>query len=75
MIDEELALQFRDVTGDAITVCERCGRPMTRATSLSPELVNPGALDEVMLLCGDCIARIERGDVVLEDELAPDDEP
>jgi hypothetical protein len=70
MIDEELTWQQREITGETIHVCERCGRPVSDA------LLRHAADDTTpdggagMHICADCLSAIERGvePVELDDE-------
>jgi hypothetical protein len=74
MIDEELLLQHRDVAGDVVHLCERCGRPITSPVAPLPEPAGPFATEvEGLRLCADCWYLIETGAVTLEDEEAPEE--
>ena len=73
MIDEELTWQQREITGEKVHVCERCGRPVS--ASLVRQAADETTADggAGMRICVDCQNAIERGiDPV---ELDEDDVP
>jgi hypothetical protein len=61
MIDEELTWQQRDITGETVHVCEKCGRPM-RADLLrqaADDTTDDGGAG--MRICPVCLEAIARG--------------
>lgn len=62
MIDEELALQQRDVTGERVQVCERCGRPLIGNPSLPVAPRSPLAdPTDGIGVCASCWLAVETG--------------
>ena len=61
MIDEELTWQQREITGTAVRVCERCGRPIdaTEMQMVDDETSADGGTG--MRICADCMNAIARG--------------
>lgn len=70
MIDDELVLQQRDITGTTVHVCENCGRPV--GGSFLWQVADGTAVDggSGMRICPDCLEAFERGTapVELDDE-------
>jgi len=70
MIDDELILQQREIAGDAVHLCENCGRPISAALlrHIPDETTADGGVG--MRICVACLEAIERGTepVELEDE-------
>jgi hypothetical protein len=67
MVDEELARQRMEITGEEVLVCDCCGRPMTRAelTHFEPAVGLAGPSEEFWY-CPTCRLAIERGEAPLE---------
>lgn len=74
MIDEELTWQQREITGESVHVCERCGRPV--GANLLRQAADDTTADGGggMRVCADCLDAIDRGMAPLdldEDDLEP----
>lgn len=71
MVDDEQARQQRDISGDAILFCDRCGQPIDPASAhlIEPEpseLVQPGP---ETWLCAACWEASQSGQEDLEPEV------
>ncbi len=71
MSDEEWTLQQRDVSGDTVLLCDRCGQPIDASVAhvVMPEpseLVQPGT---ETWLCPTCWEAFESGQEDLEPEV------
>ncbi len=66
MIDDELAWQRREITGETVHVCEKCGRPMSDyyLRQTADETSADGGAG--MRICAACYETIERGIEPLE---------
>ncbi|HMM41189.1 MAG TPA: hypothetical protein PKA95_04755 [Thermomicrobiales bacterium] len=75
MVDEDLALRRREITGETVQLCDLCGAPIAgQATVFEQAEFPPGHAAEGMILCDECRREAERGEIDLQEE-PPDIEP
>ena len=71
MVDEEIVGQRREITGETAATCDFCGLPVSRMSLVRVEgasrLAEPV---ETLHVCESCRARIERGEVIIDNDLA-----
>ena len=63
MVDEELAGQMREISGDQVVTCDLCGQSVTETITVEiggdPALGEP---PEVYRICVDCWAEVKQGE-------------
>ena len=76
MIDDEIVGQRREITGETVATCDFCGLPVPRTSLVQVDgasrLAEPV---ETLHVCESCRARIERGEVLIDQDLAAGFEP
>ena len=66
MVDEDLALRRREITGETVQLCDLCGAPIAgQATVFEQAEFPPGHAAEGMILCDECRREAERGEIDL----------
>ena len=75
MIDNELARQLREVTGETVASCDLCGQPVEEpiAVALNRQAAT-GVADRLVRVCGSCFERIERGELPVNPNHDPEDD-
>lgn len=69
MVDEDLALRRREITGETVQLCHLCGAPIAgEATVFEQADFPPGQAAEAVVLCDACRAEVERGEIDIQEE-------
>lgn len=69
MVNEDLALRRREITGETVQLCDLCGAPIAgEATIFEQAEFPPGQATEPMVLCESCRAEVERGEIDIQEE-------
>ena len=68
MVDNEHVRQQREIGGEALRFCDRCGKPInsTGAGLIEREQSTEALVTEEIWLCADCRQEIEKGEVEAE---------
>lgn len=69
-MDDELVGQLKEISGDAIAVCELCGKPTDTLTVVVIERRSSGTPETDVRVCASCHRQIEAGELPLD----PDDD-
>lgn len=73
MVDHEQIRQLREISGEELLFCDRCGNPIEPAAAWLIEQ-DPSAeaqISEETWLCPDCRQALEKGEVEVEIEPEP----
>ncbi len=69
MVDEDLALRRREITGETVQLCHLCGAPISgEAVVFEQAEFPPGQAAEPVFLCETCRAEVERGEIDIQEE-------
>lgn len=69
MVDEDLALRRREITGETVQLCDLCGAPITGEAAIFEQAeFPPGQAAEPMILCEACQGEVERGEIDIQEE-------
>lgn len=69
MVDEDLALRRREITGETVRFCDVCGAPIAGAATVFEQAeFPPGQVADEMYLCDACRDAAQRGEIDLQEE-------
>ena len=75
MVDEDLALRRREITGKTVQLCELCGAPIAgEAVFFEQAEFPPGQMADPLILCDACRGEVERGEIDIQQQ-PPDIDP
>lgn len=69
MVDEDLALRRREITGKTIQLCDHCGAPIVGDATVFEQAEFPvGQATEPIILCDDCRGAVQRGEIDIQQD-------
>lgn len=78
MFEDENQAQLAELTGTPTKFCDVCGQPMVESHVMTRGRgASPAVAERLLLVCDDCFAEIEEGELSITDEgaerLGPDE--